>query len=120
MAGFRLTGPAERDIAELLDWSGDNFGPAARRRYEALVAAALGDIAQDWQRIGSVQREDLGAGRRVYHLRHSRHRDRATTGIVQAPRHIVVYRLTSSDIVTILRVLHDSMDLARHLDVRPE
>src|SRR5579872_3024689 len=62
--GFRLTGPAERNITEFLDWSGENFGPAARRRYEPLVATALGHIAQVWRRIGcSVQREDLGAGR---------------------------------------------------------
>jgi plasmid stabilization system protein ParE len=40
MAGLRLTEPAERDIAGLLDWTAVTFGPAARRRYEALVAAS--------------------------------------------------------------------------------
>jgi plasmid stabilization system protein ParE len=31
-----------------------------------------------------------------------------------------VYRLVPGDIVVILRVLHDSMDLLRHLDAPPE
>ena len=117
MAGLRLTEPAEHDIAELLDWSRENFGMAARRRYEVLVAAALSDLAHDWQRLGSVKRDDLGAGWRLYHLRHSRERARTDDGIVQTPRHILVYRMANSDIVTILRVLHESMEPTRHLDV---
>jgi antitoxin ParD1/3/4 len=72
MAGLRLTEPTERDIVGLLDWTAVTFGPAARRRYEALVAAALSDLAHDWQRVGSVKRDDLGAGCCIYHLRHSR------------------------------------------------
>ena len=94
MAGLRLTEPAERDIAGLLDWTAVTFGPAARRRYEALVAASLSDLAHDWQRVGSVKRDDLGAGCCIYHLRHSRQRARTETGTVGAPRHIVVYRFT--------------------------
>lgn len=119
MAGLRLTGPAEHDITELLDWSEATFGLAARRRYEALVAATLSDLAEDWQRIGSVRRDDLGIGCRVYHLRHSRRRARTEAGLVQSPRHIAVYRLAASDTVVILRVLHESMDLTRHLDAPP-
>lgn len=100
----------------MLDWSGRTFGPAARQRYEALVAAALSDIAHDWRRAGSVKRDDLGAGWRIYHLRNSRQRARKAAGIVQSPRHVLVYRLATGDIVIVLRILHDSMDLPRHLD----
>jgi len=103
-----------------LDWSGATFGLAARPRYKALVLAALSDIVQDWQRIGSVKRDDLGVGWRVYHLRHSRRRASTRSHMVQSPRHIIVYRLTDSDTVTVLRVLHESMDLARHLDAAPQ
>lgn len=35
--------------------------------------------------------------------------------MVQSPRHFIVYRVVSRELVVILRVLHDSMDLARHL-----
>ncbi len=62
MASLRLTGPAASDIAELLEWSEETFGTPARRRYEALIAAALKDVAQDWQRAGSVRRDDLKTG----------------------------------------------------------
>jgi toxin ParE1/3/4 len=120
MAGLRLTGPAERDIAGLLDWSAVTFGPAVRRRYEALVAAALSDLAHDWQRTGSVILGDVGPGWRIYHMRHSstasKNRDRDR----RAPRHIVVYRFTPNDVVIVLRVLHDSMDVTRHLDAPPQ
>jgi toxin ParE1/3/4 len=120
MARLRLTARGERDIAELLGWSQQSFGPAARRRYEALIAAALRDIAQDWRRVGSVQRGELGAGRLVYHLRHSRERARIEDGVVQAPRHFVVYRQFSREIVVVLRVLHEAMDLRRRLDAPRE
>jgi toxin ParE1/3/4 len=120
MAGLRLTEPAERDIADLLDWSEETFGLAARRRYEALVAAALSDLVQDWRRSGSVKRDDLCAGWRLYHIRHSRERARTPDGIVHSPRHVVAYRLEDGDTVIVLRVLHGSMDLDRHLDAARE
>jgi toxin ParE1/3/4 len=120
MASLRLTGPAASDIAELLQWSEEIFGTPARRRYEALIATALKDIAQDWQRAGSVRRDDLKTGCLTYHLRHSRSRAKVGGGVVQSPRHILVYRLAPGDIVVILRVLHDSMDLPRYLDAAPE
>ena len=120
MASIRLTGPAASDIAELLEWSEETFGTLARRRYEALIATALKDIAQDWQRAGSVRRDDLKTGCRAFHLRHSRSRAKVGGGVVQSPRHILVYRLVPGDIVVILRVLHESMDPPRHLDAPPE
>jgi len=119
MAGFRLTGPAEHDIAESLDWSETTFGYAARRRYETLIATALSDIALNWRCRGSVARDDLGMGLRVFHLRHRRRRVAKGAGLVRSPRHLLVYRASISDTVIVLRVLHDSMDLARHLDAPP-
>jgi toxin ParE1/3/4 len=110
---------ARRDIGELLDWSHEQFGPAARRRYETLIDTALQDISDDALRSGSVERVMLGRRVRLYHLRHSRERARTEDGIVQAPRHVVVYRLAGSDTVIVLRILHEAMDLTRHLDAPP-
>ncbi|HJS40145.1 MAG TPA: type II toxin-antitoxin system RelE/ParE family toxin [Sphingomicrobium sp.] len=115
MARLRLTAPAETDIAGLLDWSQERFGAMARRRYEALLEAALRDLAEDPLRAGSREERTLGAGTRVYHLRHSRERARAIERTVQSPRHILVYRIASVQLVVILRVLHDSMDFVRHV-----
>jgi toxin ParE1/3/4 len=47
MAHLRLTGPAEQDIASILDWGAGHFGDAGRRRYEALIETALRDVADE-------------------------------------------------------------------------
>jgi toxin ParE1/3/4 len=120
VARLQFAARARRDIATVLDFSHDNFGQPARRRYEALIAAAPRDIANDARRQGATERVILGRTVRLYHLRQSRERARTEDGIGQSPRHAVVYRLAAGDTVIVVRVLHDSMDPARHLDVRPE
>jgi plasmid stabilization system protein ParE len=40
---------------------------------------------------------------------------RMSDGRVGAPRHMLVYRTIPPETVVILRVLHDSMDMVRHL-----
>jgi toxin ParE1/3/4 len=116
MARLRLSGPAEQDIASILDWSVEHFGDISRLRYEALIGTALRDIAGDPERIGSRGLPAaFGPGCRVYHLRQSADRARTLGGKVGAPRHMLVYRTVSPELVTILRVLHDAMDLKRHL-----
>ena len=77
MLRIRLTLPARRDIADLLDWSAEHFGPAGGRRCEALVETALRDIATDPARTGSREEPQLGPGLRIYHLRLSRDRAKA-------------------------------------------
>jgi toxin ParE1/3/4 len=55
----------------------------------------------------------LGDGVRSYHLRQSL--TRTIGGVVREPRHFLIYRL-DADGVVIGRVLHESMDLERHID----
>ena len=52
---------------------------------------------------------------RSYHLRHSRGRARLLGGFVRKPRHLLLYWMESEGIVGIGRVLHDSMELERHM-----
>lgn len=108
----RLAPAAARDIAALLDWSAERFGPAARERYEALVLASLRDLAENPHRPGARELTDKRPGVLIYHLRHSRSFTRPPD-VVRKPRHLIVYR-ASVEIVTILRVLHEAMDLTRH------
>jgi len=110
-----LTAAAEVDIEQLLDHSAERFGPLSRRRYEALIATALDDLRADPELIGSVIRPDLGAGLRTYHIKNSQQRARTADGVVGNPRHILIYRQLQPDIVRVVRVLHDAMDLERHL-----
>jgi toxin ParE1/3/4 len=50
---------------------------------------------------------------RSWHLRGSR--NRTTGGIVRRPRHFLIYRV-DDDILVIGRILHDAMELRRHID----
>ena len=73
---------------------------------------------------GAGSREDqrLDLGRHVYHIRLSRDRAKKKTGVVRSPRPILVYRvLDEENVVLVLRVLHDAMDLVRHVqEDKPE
>jgi toxin ParE1/3/4 len=115
MATFRLSKMAERDIASLLARTEDRFGQSAQHRYEILLITALRDITNKPDRAGSVDRPEVGPWIRSYHLRHSRERASALGGIVRQPRHLLLYRTVIPGIIGIGRVLHDAMELERHL-----
>ncbi|MFC5756882.1 type II toxin-antitoxin system RelE/ParE family toxin [Rhizobium sp. GCM10022189] len=115
MADFRISAAAQADIVELLARTHERFGEPARSRYEHLLVTALGDLAVDPDRIGTVKRPELGEGVRSYHLRHSRDRARYENGIVRRPRHLLLFRLARPDLIGIGRVLYDAMELERHL-----
>ncbi len=114
MAAIRLSAIAEEDIFAILRRTHETFGEAARRRYEALLAASLRDIAADPLRAGSVARPEIGKGIRTYHLRHSRTRAQSGGG-VRKPRHFLLYRCLKAEIIGIGRVLYDAMDIERHV-----
>lgn len=112
MTGIRLAAAAQADIAAVLDWTEQRFGAAARQRYGILIGTGLRDIADDPDRPGSAGRPELGPSVRSYHLRHSRER---AGGVVRAPRHFLIYRRLQPNLVGVGRMLHDAMELARHL-----
>jgi toxin ParE1/3/4 len=115
MVRYRMSDAAQADVIDILAWTQEQFGEAARLRYESLLVAALRDIATQPDRPGSVDRPELGAGVRSWHLRLSR--DHAGTGpaAVRKPRHFLIYRVQPG-LLVVGRVLHDAMELARHLD----
>jgi toxin ParE1/3/4 len=110
---YRLSRAAEADIIDLLAWIHDQFGEQARQRYEKLIAAAIRDIAKEPTRSGSVERPELGIGVRSWHLRGSRYHNAGD--VVRRPRHFLIYRV-ENDLLIIGRILHDAMELHRHVD----
>ena len=110
---LRLARAASRDITAILKWSLTEFGEAAALRYADLIEQALTDIAADPKRPGSKQRSEIGKGCHTYHLEFSR--SRVAGGRVKEPRHFLIYRLRDRNAIEIIRILHDSRDLARHL-----
>ncbi|MEQ8786346.1 MAG: type II toxin-antitoxin system RelE/ParE family toxin [Pirellulaceae bacterium] len=115
MPQFTLSPAAEEDVTSILEWTHEHFGEPARRRYEALLVQAIVDLAEDPQRPGSTNREELADGARSYHLFHSRRRIDKSIGRVRRPRHFLIYRSVAKNCIEIGRVLHDSMDLPKHL-----
>ena len=115
MSEYRLADAAKADILNVLAWSEETFGEAARRRYERLLITALRDVATDPGRPGSVAHPELGAGIRSWHLRNSRERARTPDAIVHRPRHFLLYRPLDPGLIGVGRVLHDAMDISRHL-----
>lgn len=115
MLRYRLSDAAQADVTNILAWTHEQFGEVARLRYESLIVASLRDVATQPDRPGSIARPELGAGVRLWHLRLSR--DHVATGspVVRRPRHFLVYRLEPA-LLVVGRVLHDAMELARHLD----
>ncbi|MDR1213075.1 MAG: type II toxin-antitoxin system RelE/ParE family toxin [Propionibacteriaceae bacterium] len=113
MTRYRLSHTAVADIDAILLRSGRHFGEPARRRYAALIAAGIRDVAKNPSGADTRSRPELGDGVRSYHLRQSR--AHTTGGAVHEPRHFLIYRVDAGDVV-IGRVLHESMDLERHID----
>lgn len=115
MPQYRLSPQAEGDIEAILEWTHEGFGERARLRYEALLTRAIMAVAENPERAGSHDRPEIAAGARTYHFRHRRDRTKKSIGRVQRPRHFLLDRTCDDGQVEIGRVLHDGMDLKRHL-----
>lgn len=113
MAPYRLTHAVRADIVSILAWSHDQFGEEARKRYEALIISAIRDAASRSEDVGHTPRPELGDGVFSWHL--TRSRARSPGGKVHRPRHFLACR-RDGDMLVIGRVLHDAMDLRRHID----
>ncbi len=109
MGSYNLTGPAEAQIDEILEWSQRKFGDHARARYAELIVTAMEDVSEDpgnanimWRRVSSA---DLG----IYHIEHSRDHVPDPPGRVKQPRHRIVFRINQAGGMDILGVIHDRM-----------
>ncbi|MDH4412985.1 MAG: type II toxin-antitoxin system RelE/ParE family toxin [Rhizobium sp.] len=115
MGGFRLSQRARLDIADILAYSENFFGSDGRLRYQRLIATSLRDLADEPERRGSMVHPELGIGVRTYHLRFSRDNAVSEFGLVRRPRHFILYRPAATKSIEVGRLLHDAMDLGRHL-----
>lgn len=111
-----IIAPAARnDIADILAWTDENFGPQVLRRYARLIATAIAEVAADPDLPGSRHRQEIANRCRTYHLYFSRNSAGRPGDRIHRPRHFLLYRVTESNVVEIGRVLHDSMELPGHL-----
>jgi toxin ParE1/3/4 len=101
----RVGDPASRDLAATLHWTAANFGAEQARRYKEAFIAALRELSDGPDVSGSRARDEIAPGIRTLHV--ARHGRRG--------RHFILYRSEADRTIAILRILHDSMDLRRHI-----
>lgn len=85
---------ARSDIAGIMAWTEENFGPQTLSRYAKLIATAIEQIAENPDLAGSIQRPEIAQNCRTYHLFFSRKSGGRAGDRVRHPRHFVVYRVT--------------------------
>lgn len=113
MARYRLSRLAEADIARILATSEARWGQETRRRYAALIAAAMRRVAADPDGPATRERSELSRGVRSLAVRHVRGDDPHAK--VRRPVHVLYYRSLAPGLVEIVRVLHERMEPASRI-----
>lgn len=111
MARFRLSAPAQSDLATILATSRERWGVDGSARYARMIAAAMRTIAADPEGPLTRDRRQLLPGLRSLHVKHARGKHG-----VKAPVHVLFYRATDPALIEIVRVLHERMEPGPHLD----
>lgn len=93
---YRLTAEAESDLLEIYLYGFQNFGESQAEAYFAELESCFEILSKE--PLISRERTEFTPPVRIHH--HG--------------RHLVVYGI-QADLLLIIRVLHDSMDVKRHL-----
>src|SRR5438132_13962726 len=106
----RLGAAAELDFANILKWTTENFGVRQCRVYRDAIVQAIGELADGPDVAGLKARDEIMPGLRTLHV--ARHGRRG--------RHFLMYRVAARSTIELVRILHDGMDLRRHLPSEAE
>ncbi|HMM91218.1 type II toxin-antitoxin system RelE/ParE family toxin [Bradyrhizobium sp.] len=106
----RLGAAAELDFANILKWTAENFGTRKTRIYRDTLVRAIGELADGPDAAGSKARDDIMAGLRTLHIARRGRRG----------SHFLMYRAAPNSTIEIVRILHDRMDLQRHVRPAPD
>jgi toxin ParE1/3/4 len=98
MAAWRIRERAHQDIREIAAHTDQAWGARKRRAYLRQLQNRIEELAEN-PKLG-IARDDVRQGYRSAHV----------------GRHVVFYRIVG-DGIEIVRVLHDRMDLERHLQL---
>jgi len=85
------------------------FGPLQAEAYAQTLASALDALREKGpMAIGVKEREEIGSG--IFTLHAARSKRKAS--------HFLVFRVLEAQTIEVLRILHDRMDLARHISLK--
>ncbi len=97
MPGFHLTQAAKTDLKDIGRYTQNKWGRAQRDKYLAMLDGCFQDLADE--PLKGRDCSDIRDGYRKY----------------SAGRHVIFYHQIPIDTIEIVRILHDRMDVERHL-----
>lgn len=101
----RLSDTAETDFEGILLWTADRFGEEQAHLYKGVLRSAISSLREGPSIAGARRRPDIAKG--LHSLHAARNGNRA--------RHLLLFHVVGEMRIEIVRILHDSMDLQRHL-----
>jgi len=108
----RLTAAAEADFRGIVRWTAERFGQAQARAYACTLVAAITDLADGPAILGAKARNDIDSGLFTLHVARGGRRG----------RHFLMFRIGHDggrDVIEVLRILHDAMEVPRHVPKKP-
>lgn len=97
---------AQTDFRAIIDWTNERFGPEQAHSYGAILVDALDALGGGPTALGVKARPDIGPNLYTLHAARQGHR----------ARHFILFRtVTGHHRIEVLRILHDAMDVARHV-----
>jgi len=101
----RLTHQAELDVLDITKWTAEQFGELQADHYLETISLALEALTNGPETPGVKNRNELAHDICTLHI--ARHGRKAS--------HFVVFRVSEAQVLDILRILHDRMELSRHI-----
>ncbi|NBC34735.1 MAG: type II toxin-antitoxin system RelE/ParE family toxin [Alphaproteobacteria bacterium] len=96
---------AEEDFSDIIRWTTLNFGKKQADLYIRMINFSIQRLGKGPHIRGSRSRNDVSREIRTLPVADTRRRG----------RHFLLYRAKVGNVIEIVRILHDSMDLKRHL-----
>ncbi len=99
---IRLADQAEQDLLDIIRWTNENFGVRQAEHYSETITLAVEALHDGPDILGTKVRDEIGAG--IYTLHVARQGRKG--------RHFIAFSVSEGHVINVLRLLHDSMDLA--------
>jgi toxin ParE1/3/4 len=93
------------DFARILKHPKDKFGERQFEIYRVTLAEVLAALEAGAELLGTVARDEILPNLRTLHVERKGRRG----------RHFIMYRAAAGQVIEVVRLLHDAMDLARHI-----
>jgi len=104
-----LTDTAKADLRDIILWTANQFGDQQAKTYAQIIYEAISALTEGPDIVGVKPCTDVSD--KVYMLHTARSGKKA--------RHLIMFQVETQaeHIIQIIRILHDSMDVSRHIPV---